>query len=225
MLEIRLLNVSKKVMVQEETKWILSSISMDINPGDFITIAGPSGSGKTTLLMMLGKLLTPDSGSLRMYHQSLGKIHKKLTLNEVSFIFQNNFLLPDYTALENILFPFQLKQKITKELTRKACYFMEELGILKLGAKKVSTLSGGEQQVVGFIRGILPQSGLILADEPTSDMDSELSAKAFSMLQKINQENKTSVVLVSHNPESIQYSKEFYRMKEGKMVEHQKLNS
>ena len=167
-----------KVVVQEETKWILSGISMDINPGDFITIAGPSGSGKTTLLMMLGKLLTPDSGSLRMYHQTLGKMHKKLTLSEVSFIFQNNFLLPDYTALENILFPFQLKQKITKELTRKACYFMEELGILKLGAKKVSSLSGGEQQVVGFIRGILPQSGLIYR-RPTSDMDSELSASLF----------------------------------------------
>jgi len=94
MLEIRLLNVSKKVVVQEETKWILSGISMDINPGDFITIAGPSGSGKTTLLMMLGKLLTPDSGSLRMYHQTLGKMHKKLTLAKLVLFFKIIFYCP-----------------------------------------------------------------------------------------------------------------------------------
>lgn len=223
MLEIRLVNLSKQVMVNGEPRPLLSGVSMDINPGDFILITGSSGSGKTSLLMTLGGLLAPDSGSRHIHHQILGKMEKPLTLNEVSYIFQNNFLLPDYTALENILFPFQVNKKISRELTRRACYLLEEFGILRLGSKKVSALSGGEQQAVGFIRGVLAESPLILADEPTSDMDADLSRKAFQILKNLNQQRKTTIVLVSHNPESMKYSREFYRMKEGKVMEYGKL--
>lgn len=230
MLDIRLLSVYKYFYshIWNQVNEVLSGISLDINQGDFIIITGPSGSGKTTLLMTLGGLLIPEEGTLYYNKNVITKLNSferdRIRGQFISYIFQDNLLLNELTVLENILFPFQIKQEITKEVIKKALYYMELLGIYKLSGKNIISLSGGEQQLVKFIRGVLPDFSILLADEPTSELDNALSLKVFDFLKKINREKNVSIVCVSHFEEAKKFAKDFYKMEKGKLTGYVKLN-
>ncbi len=226
--DIRLNNIFKFYSSSKNEKKGLFGISLDINPGDFILITGSSGSGKTTLLSTIGGLITIDKGSIYINQHDLTRIsnRKKSSLRAqyLSYVFQNNILLNELSALENILFPFQVKQDIDKNIIKKAVYLLEMFGILNLSNKKVNKLSGGEKQLINFIRAVLPDSPILLADEPNTELDHELSNQVFSYLKKLNEERNTAIVLISHHYKAKEYAKEFYEMKNGELVNYKKLN-
>jgi ABC-type lipoprotein export system ATPase subunit len=229
MLDIRVINISKRFVSpkSDHAKEILSAITLDINQGNFILFFGPSGSGKTTLLMHIGGILLPDQGSIYMNKENVAKLsaHSRDILRgkHISYIFQNNLLLPELTVLENILFPYQIKQAIDKKVLKKAYHYLEYFDLLRFASKKIGRLSGGEQQLVNFIRGIMPDCSLLIADEPTSELDNALGHKVFMMLKKMNQDRNTSIVLVSHSQEAKTYAKDIYSMDKGRITSYEKL--
>lgn len=230
MVDIRLINVHKHFFTQDKHKVALNGVNIDINQGDFILISGSSGSGKTTLLMTIGGLVTPDKGNIYLNRDKLKDLSShqknKLRAKYFSYVFQNNILLGDFTVIENVLFPFQVKEKnIDKKIVTKALHLLENFGLLDFSNKKVGILSGGEQQLVNFIRGLLPNSPVILADEPTSELDEKLCAKVFQYLKNLNQKNNTSIILISHSEMALNFAKEFYHMQEGKLIDYQKLSN
>ncbi|PKL14620.1 MAG: hypothetical protein CVV50_02360 [Spirochaetae bacterium HGW-Spirochaetae-6] len=222
---IRLIDVKKHFI--GHSKNALSGLNLDVNSGDFILISGPSGSGKTSLLSAIGGLLKPTSGRVYLDKYNLAQISNsqmsRLRRLYFSFIFQNDLLLNDLTVFENILFPFQVKGNITKEVIKKAAYYLENFNMLTYSSQKVKRLSGGEKQIVSFIRAILPESPILLADEPNSELDSKLSIKVFEFLQKLHQQKNTTIVLVSHHPEAAHYAREKYQMEEGRLIGYEKL--
>lgn len=228
MIDIRLVSLHKYYSSSDEQPHeALSGISMDINQGNSILISGPSGSGKTTLMMTIGGLLSPDKGSLHINKHNFFKLGNRvkdeIRAEYISYIFQKNLLIPELSVLDNILFPFQIKQKITKDIIKRALFFLEYFGMFRMANKNIKKLSGGEQQLVNFIRGIMPDFSILLADEPTSELDTTLSVKVFEHLKKINGEKNATVVLISHDPVAKNYVKESYRMQGGRITEYQKL--
>lgn len=228
--DIKLNNIKKSFHQQSQgTHNILNGISLDVNQGDFTLIQGHSGSGKTTLLMSMGGLLLPDEGYIYINRHNIAKIPRskrdEIRAEHISFIFQNNILLNELNVLENILFPLQVKQKIEKRTIQKALHLIDSFGIFHLTRRKVAQLSGGEKQTVNFIRGILPESPVILADEPTSEMNSESEIKVLKYLKEMNSNKKVSVVLISHSPTAFDFAKDSYRMEKGKLIDYKKLNN
>lgn len=222
---IRLIDVKKQFL--GHSKSALSGLNLDVNSGDFILISGPSGSGKTSLLSAIGGLLKPSSGRVYLDKYNLAQTSNsqmsRLRRLYYSFIFQNDLLLNDLTVFENILFPFQVKGNITKDVIKKAAYYLENFNMLEYSSQKVKRLSGGEKQIVSFIRAILPESPILLADEPNSELDSKLSIKVFEFLHKLHQQKNTTIVLVSHHPDAILYAREKYQMEEGRLIGYEKL--
>jgi putative ABC transport system ATP-binding protein len=227
MADIRLLNIEKKYFAAAPERKILAGISLDINKGNFILIHGPSGSGKTTFLMSIGGLVLPDKGSIYVNQYNLPTLSEKkrgkIRAEYFSFIFQNNILIKELTVMENILFPFQVKQKITKNTIKKALYLLDYFGLFHLTHKKVHRLSGGEQQLINFIRGVMPDTDMILADEPTSELDSDLEVKVFQYLRNINKEEQRTILLISHSRVAPGYALESYRMNRGKLTDYKRL--
>lgn len=222
--DIRAVNLCKTFHFNGQSKNVLNGISLDVNQGDFILITGPSGSGKTTFLMTLGGLITPDDGKVYFdknnFYQASEVQRNMIRAKLISYIFQNNILVNNLNVLENILFPFQIKGDINKEILKKVSSLIDYFGIRDLAVKKISKLSGGEQQVVNFIRGVIPQSPILLVDEPTSEVDLALNRKILEYLKKMNHENNISIVLVSHDPMAEKAAREIYRMQSGKFVNY-----
>lgn len=227
MADLRILNVNKSYLEQGKKREVLKNLSLDLNQGNFVLLNGASGSGKTTFLMMIGALLSPDQGTVFLDKSDLFKIsssHRDLIRAKYfSYTFQNDLLLENFTALENILFPFQVKKSLGKHETKKAIALMEYFGILKKAQKKVGLLSGGEKQLVSFIRGVLADSEILLADEPTSELDSKLSEKVFLYLKELNAKQNKTVVLVSHDPNAKSYAKEAYILENGGFSSYKRL--
>lgn len=222
--DIRVVNIIKSFDYNGKAKDVLNGISLDINQGEFILITGQSGSGKTTFLMTLGGLITPDEGKIYFdkynFYKSSEKIKNHVRAKFISYIFQNNILVENLSVLENILFPFQIKGTINKEILKKVSYLIDYFGIRDLTGKKISKLSGGEKQVVNFIRGVLPESPVLLADEPTSEVDQSLNVKILEYLKKLHQEKNVTIIMVSHDPLAHKYVRGIYKMQNGKFTDY-----
>jgi putative ABC transport system ATP-binding protein len=181
---------------------VLRNISCQISQGDFVFIVGPSGSGKSTLLYLMGGLDQPSSGEISIASQSLSKMSPKsldqLRRQDVGFIFQSFNLLRTMNCIDNVLAPFiptgeaNLKRKEAEEL-------LTQVGLGERMHHRPSELSGGEQQRVAIARAILKKPKLILADEPTGELDSETGRQVFEILRKLNREQGTTVITVTHD--------------------------
>ena len=198
---------------------VLRGVEMQVGKGEFVAVRGASGSGKTTLLSILGTLLLPDSGSYLFDGKEMNTPdvdHSVIRNRYIGFMFQNHRLLPQFTALENILLPvLAYQQKAGDEETGYAHRLMELTGVSGVANQYPDTLSGGEAARVALCRALLMKPLLLLADEPTGQLDSENSQKIALLLSEINQSLQTTIVMVTHSDEMASAAHRILTLKEG----------
>lgn len=197
----------------------LDDVNLSVEGGQFVAIIGTSGSGKSTLLNMLGGLDVPTSGSVQVEGKSLEKLtEEQLTVfrrQRIGFIFQNYNLIPYLTAYENMVLPVRLDGKVEDK------EFLEEIiGFLELEGKLQnypSHLSGGQQQRVAIARALISKPAIILADEPTGNLDSRTSDKVIDLLKMTSQKFRQTIVMITHNPEIAEKADVRIRIEDGKI--------
>ncbi len=199
---------------------VLSDVSLEIHPGDFISIVGPSGSGKSTLLLALGGMLSPSSGIVELDGESLYDLtpdrRAELRGQKIGFVFQTFNLVPYLSALENVQVPLFLGGATGEEQKERATQLLESLGLADRLEHKPSELSVGQQQRVALARMLANDPSVILADEPTGSLDPETSSQVIEFLEKINQEGRT-VVMVTHDPQVARRAKRTLTLENGRI--------
>lgn len=199
----------------------LRGVDLKVEEGDFIAITGSSGSGKTTLLQMLGGLDSPDSGEIFFRGQALSGIGdlSSFRAQKVGFVFQSFHLLPTLTASENVQVPMVESSISRKERAPRATRLLSEVGLADRTQSRPPELSGGERQRVAIARSLANQPELLLADEPTGNLDRASATMVMELLSRIHRENGMTLVLVTHDPATAAYASRQIHMSDG-MVKH-----
>ena len=198
----------------------LRGIDLTVEQGEFTTIFGPSGSGKTTLLNMLGCLDTPTEGEICLNGRKISDLSKKdLAMTRrynIGFIFQNYNLIPVLTAYENVEFALRLiEDSSEKQIKEKVLKMLEEVGLKRLKTRRPNELSGGEQQRVAIARALVKEPKIVLADEPTANLDSKTGIEVIKIMVKMNQELGTTFIFSTHDPQIMKYAKRLINLKDG----------
>lgn len=209
-----------KVFCQEaEDVCAVRDVSLDIERGEFTAIAGPSGSGKTTLLNLIGGLTRPTSGRISISGQDIVAMSNqelaKLRLHEVGFVFQAYNLLPVLSAFENAEFQMLLQGITESERYERVTALFERTGMAGLEDRKPGKLSGGQQQRVAVIRAVVGRPALVLADEPTANLDSSASESLLDMMYELNRELNVTFVFATHDSRVMQRARRLIRMVDG----------
>lgn len=203
----------------------LRGIDIEIKKGEYLVIAGPSGSGKTTLLNVLGALDKPTVGSVFFEDTNLADLSKSeladFRLKNLGFIFQAYNLIPVLTALENIEFSMMLLGIPEKERHERAKKLLNELGIEELADKRPNEMSGGQQQRVAVARAIVNNPTVVLADEPTANLDSKTGSALLDLMEKMNEEKNITFIFSSHDKQVIDRAKRLLILKDGKISENE----
>ncbi len=204
---------------------VLDQVSIDVPQGATAAIVGPSGSGKTTLLGLCAGLDRATSGTVQLDDQDISGYDEdaraRLRSESVGFIFQNFQLMPTLTALENVLVPGELRGVQNTAITTRAAELLDRVGLGARMEHYPSQLSGGEQQRVAIARAFIHRPKILFADEPTGNLDEEASALVEEMLFDLNRESGTALVLVTHDLELARKASLVFRLKGGKLVDHQ----
>lgn len=199
---LKLENVTKRYKTKVENLTILNNINLEISEGDLVSIQGKSGSGKTTLLNLIGLLDTKYEGKIDYVNHINEKNLEKIRAKNVGFVFQFHYLLPEFTALENVMLPaLALKEKEKVKIEKRAKELLEVVGLKDRLNFYPSELSGGQKQRVAIARALINQPKIILADEPTGNLDDENSQKINNLFIKLNKEEKQTIILVTHSTE------------------------
>lgn len=198
----------------------LRGVDFRIRQGEFVAIIGPSGCGKTTLLQMLGALDHPSSGTLHYREQSVPDLPDPATYraHEIGFIFQAFHLLPTFTALENVQMPMLEAHLTAAERRNRALTLLKSVGLEHRIHHFPAKMSGGERQRVAIARSLANGPAVLLADEPTGNLDSENSSLILELLIRLHQEQKTTLVLVTHDPSIARRASRTIQMKDGRIV-------
>ncbi len=214
-------SVNKKYILPNSELTVLDDVSFRIEKGTTVSIIGPSGSGKTTLLGLCAGLDVPTSGALALMGFRLNNMNEDdrafLRNQSVGFVFQNFQLLPTLTALENVMVPLELRGE--KNVKQKAKELLERVGLKERLHHYPTQLSGGEQQRVAMARAFMNTPTILFADEPTGNLDEENATHITSLLFQMNKEEKTTLVLVTHNLELANQTQRILKMKGGRLTE------
>ncbi|MCD8500353.1 MAG: ABC transporter ATP-binding protein [Bacillaceae bacterium] len=208
----------------ESRRYILKDTSVTFEKGKFYTILGQSGSGKTTLLALLSALDTPQSGSVLFNGQDIKQIgYEKYRRNNIGIIFQSYNLIPSLTAVENVLVPMSITENELPHDRKAVAYnLLDYIGIVKTKADRfVNKLSGGEQQRVAIARALATNVELILADEPTGNLDEEMEQEIIDIFKKLAHEHNKCVIVVTHSNEIAQQSDQIFSLKKGVLVPYE----
>jgi putative ABC transport system ATP-binding protein len=197
----------------------LRGIDLDVEQNEMVAIMGPSGSGKTTLLNILGLLDAPSAGSYKLGHEEVSKLPdrlcSKIRNSRVGFIFQVYNLLPRLTAVENVMVPLIYGEVDARERRNKAEAALEAVGLKNRIKHRPSELSGGEQQRVAIARALVKGPSVILADEPTGNLDSKAGAAIVDLIQELHCQRNVTVVMVTHDPGVAARAERIIRLKDG----------
>jgi len=197
----------------------LRGVDLELQKGDFAAIAGPSGSGKTTLLNIMGGLDKPTEGRVLLENKILSDMSRgelsRLRLNRIGFIFQSYNLIPVLTAYENAEFVLLLQKRPPEERRQRVVNLLEEVGLGGLENRFPREMSGGQQQRVAIARSIAPEPALVLADEPTANVDSHTAAELLDLMEKLNQENGVTFLFSTHDPAVMERARRLIRLKDG----------
>lgn len=201
----------------------VNGVSFAVATGKFVSVVGQSGSGKTTLMSLLGGLEKPTSGSIRIDDRDIAKLHDHSLIayrgKMVGFVFQSYNLVPNLTALENVMLPMEFIGSPTRKRKRGAHPLLEQVGLSEDQMKrKPGRLSGGQQQRVAIARALANGPKLILADEPTGNLDSQTSKVIVALLRDVSRSEKTTIIVVTHDEALAKQTDEIYRLEDGKLI-------
>ena len=201
---------------------VLKGVSLQVEAGETTSVVGPSGCGKSTLLYLLGLLDRPESGKILLQGsdvtQSSDETKTQLRNQSIGFIFQFHFLIKELTAIENVSLPLRKSGLNAEDSKEKSMLVLQKLGLESKATRSANKLSGGEQQRVAIARAIVNSPSLILADEPTGNLDSENSHKVFDLLQELAERDNLGVLIVTHNTELALKTDNLIRMQDGLIV-------
>ncbi len=201
----------------------LKGIDLEVKKGEFVGVMGPSGSGKSTLLNLIGTIDKPTSGSITLDGSEPAKLNQeelaKFRRTQLGFVFQNFNLMPTLTVEENIVLPLTLDgEKVS--VMKKALYDVAiTLGIEDLLKKRIATISGGQAQRVAIARAMIHQPKLVLADEPTGNLDTKSSKDVMGLLSRLNKEEESTILMVTHDPFAASYCEKIIFIKDGELVQ------
>jgi putative ABC transport system ATP-binding protein len=215
---IEIENLNKQFKQGSRTINAVDNANLIVNDGEFVVIIGPSGSGKSTLLQLLGGLDRPTSGKISINGKELGKLSEgkltKLRLENIGIIFQNFNLIPTLTASQNV--EAAIAKRSPQDKTR-VLAALKEVGLEERVNHLPSLLSGGEQQRVAIARALVNSPKIILADEPTGNLDSKTGEEIMTLLKKLNQEHKKTIILITHSDYVKKYASHTVEIKDGKL--------
>jgi len=214
--------VSKVFKVGEENFTALRDINLEIDSGSFMSFVGPSGSGKTTILNLIGGLDIPTTGNIFFKNTKLSSMNRnqmaQYRRKNIGFIFQTYNLLPVYSVYENILFPLLLNGSKEKDARERVMNIINKVGLSDQVKKRPSQLSGGQCQRVAIARALVKDPLLILADEPTANLDSKNSLQILELMSELNQQYKAAVVFSTHDEKVTRYVRREVGLEDGKII-------
>src|SRR4030065_2070873 len=218
---IEIKKLSKTYNGGEECVRALVDVDLNIERGEFISVMGPSGSGKSTLLTILGGLNHPTEGEVAVDEIPIYKLPlEKLAdfrREYFGFIFQSFQLISYLTVIENVMLPLAITEKSNREQLKMAEEILEKMGLKGKGRRLPDQLSGGEQERVAIARALVNSPPILLADEPTGNLDSKTGKEIMELFKSLNQEGQT-IVMVTHNPENVAYSSRTIQLRDGRVV-------
>ncbi|MDF2953507.1 MAG: ABC-type lipoprotein export system [Thermodesulfobacterium sp.] len=223
---VELRNVTKKYFYPQGEFEVLKGIDLNVKKGDKIAIVGPSGVGKTTLLNIIGTLDCPTSGDIYLFGKRLDykdeKTLLKLRKEKIGFIFQLHYLIPEFTVIENVILPGIISRWKREDCYKRAYELLEKLNLSGKENYRPFRLSGGERQKVAIARALFLNPALLLADEPTGNLDQESAKEVINIFLKVNEELNVTVIMVTHNWELAKKMDRIFLLKNGFLI---KLNN
>ena len=224
---IRTENVRRSYMIGEVETQALRGIDLIIEDGEFTALVGPSGSGKTTLLQLVGCLDTPSSGKVLIKGQDVSSLNRDqradMRRGTIGFIFQFFALIPTLTAYENIEMPLLMSNgRSADEIKERVNYLLEAVDMADRAHHRPDQLSGGQQQRVAIARALAPEPALILADEPTANLDTPNGKQVMEIMTRLNKETGVTFVFATHDPRVIKYARRTITLRDGLVLENDK---
>ena len=221
---IRVVDVKRSFGTGDQTVRVLRGVNLEVEAGEMIGLYGPSGSGKTTLLNLIGMLDKPDEGEIFIDDADVTRLREgaraRMRRQRIGFIFQNYTLLPTYTALENIDLALRLPGLGFFERRRRAKAALEAMGLSAWANHMPDELSGGQKQRVSLARALAARPAIILADEPTSEVDTRTSRRVMNLFHAFAREQGTAFLIVSHDPVVVEYVDKAFDLEDGRVVPH-----
>ena len=223
---IELQDVTRAYRIGEVETRALRGVTLTVEEGEFTAIVGPSGSGKTTLLQLLGCLDKPTNGTVRVKGQDVTKLNANqradLRKGTIGFVFQFFALIPGLTAYENVELPLLLMGKSSKERKERVTELLAAVGLSDRAHHRPDQMSGGEQQRVAIARALATHPVLVLADEPTANLDTENGRQVMEIMQRLNEETGTTFLFATHDPRVIPFARRVVTLRDGKVSENSK---
>lgn len=218
---VRAENIEKRYIQGKVEVHALRGVSVNIDQGEFVAMAGPSGSGKTTVLNIIGGIDNPDSGKVVVdgnnYSDMTQSKLAELRLNKIGFVFQAYNLIPVLSAEENVEYIMLLQGVSAKERKKKARAILDDVGLEGIYSRRPSELSGGQQQRVAVARAIVSNPAIVLADEPTANLDSKTGESLLDMMKKMNREKNVTFIFSTHDNMVMEYAKRIVKLKDGQI--------
>ena len=227
-LELR--DVGKTYQMGETSLNVLKHININVEENDFISIQGPSGSGKSTLMYLVGCLDIPDKGKILLNGHDISKLSEnqlaRIRGEEIGFVFQAFNLVPILSAVENVILPtlFQEKRPPEKEIMKRALELLKMVGLEKRSHHRPTQMSGGEQQRVAIARALINNPRIILADEPTGNLDSKTGHEVMKMLAELHLKQKKTIIVVTHDPSIAKYAHKQINIIDGQIAHDHQLS-
>ena len=220
---VEVTNLVKTYVSGDNRVTATNDISFKVPDGQFASVVGRSGSGKSTLLSLLGALDKPTNGSIIVGDKDVTKMHDHELISyrgkSIGFVFQNYNLVPSLTALENVMLPMEFAKVPKKERQQRAAELLREVGFEEdQMQRRPGRLSGGQQQRVAIARALANKPKLILADEPTGNLDSETGKKIFDLLHELSRKENTTIIVVTHDLETAGKTDKTFKLEDGKLV-------
>ncbi|MCC9077226.1 ABC transporter ATP-binding protein [Litorilinea aerophila] len=220
---IQVIDVTKTYKIGEVETRALSGITLEIAAGEFTALVGPSGSGKTTLLQIMGCLDRPDSGTVYVNGQDVTRLgadqRADIRRQEIGFIFQFFALVPVLTAYENVELPLLLSGLDARERRERVMAMLDAVGLADRAHHRPDQMSGGQQQRVAIARALVKRPIIVLADEPTANLDTASGEQAMAIMERLNRETGTAFVFSTHDPRVMAYARRMVRLVDGRIVE------
>ncbi|TET87426.1 MAG: ABC transporter ATP-binding protein [Desulfobacteraceae bacterium] len=223
MLLTEMIDIKKDYFLGETVVHALRGIDLTIDKGEFVAIWGPSGSGKTTLLNLIGAIDQPTSGQFYIEGQEIKRLsdNKRTDLRNrsIGFIFQGFNLIPVLSALENVMLPLEIRGASFSKAKEKALWRLDEVGLSDFVSHRPDKMSGGQQQRVAIARALVTGPSLVIADEPTANLDTGTSKKIIGLMRNLNEKEKTTFIFSTHDQRLLDQVKRLIRLEDGKILD------